>query len=193
MSFTDADTAFMRAALELAAGARVNARPNPAVGCVIVRDGALVGRGATERPGHRHAEIVALDEAGDLARGAHVFVTLEPCSHHGRTPPCVDALIRANVGSVTFAAIDPNPINRGAGGKALAAAGIAVRTGLLEAECVDLNAGFFSVMTRGRRLSAASWRCRLMGPSPCAVVRASGSPVRLRGRPVIRCAPPPMP
>ena len=170
MSFTDADTAFMRVAMELAAGARPVARPNPAVGCVIVRDGTVVGRGATERPGHRHAEIVALDEAGGAARDAHVYVTLEPCSHHGRTPPCVDALIRAKVGSVTFAAIDPNPVNRGAGGKTLAAAGIKVSSGLLEAECVDLNAGFFSVMTRGRPFI----RCKLAMSLDGAIAMRSG-------------------
>src|SRR5215218_10810337 len=99
----------MQRALRLAAGARRRTPPNPWVGCVLVRDGAVVGEGATEPPGGPHAEIGALRGAGDRARGATAYVTLEPCAHHGRTPPCVGVLLAAGVRRVVFAIADPNP------------------------------------------------------------------------------------
>jgi diaminohydroxyphosphoribosylaminopyrimidine deaminase/5-amino-6-(5-phosphoribosylamino)uracil reductase len=120
---------FMRRALELAESALGRVSPNPAVGAVVVRDGRIVGEGATHPPGGPHAEVVALREAGGLARGATVYVSLEPCSHHGRTPPCVDALIAAGVGRVAFSFVDPDDKVAGEGRAKLAAAGVAVEEG----------------------------------------------------------------
>jgi diaminohydroxyphosphoribosylaminopyrimidine deaminase/5-amino-6-(5-phosphoribosylamino)uracil reductase len=119
------------------------------VGCVLVVDGNIVGSGWHQRAGEAHAEIVALSEAGDAARGATAYVTLEPCSHHGRTPPCADALIAAGVVRVVAAVADPNPQVAGSGNEKLRAAGIVVEIGLMESEAQKLNCGFFSRMTRG--------------------------------------------
>ena len=116
----------MRRALALAERARGKTKPNPWVGAVLVRDGEIVGEGWTEPAGSRHAEIVALAEAGERARGATLYVTLEPCSHHGRTPPCADAVIAAGVGRVVVGAADPNPLVGGAGLERLRAAGVDV-------------------------------------------------------------------
>lgn len=120
----------MRRAIDLAARARFQAPPNPWVGCVLLRDGEVIAEGATEAPGGRHAEIVALDAAGDAACGATAVVTLEPCSHTGRTGPCADALIAAGVAAVVIAIEDPDPQVAGTGVAALAAAGIPVTTGV---------------------------------------------------------------
>jgi diaminohydroxyphosphoribosylaminopyrimidine deaminase/5-amino-6-(5-phosphoribosylamino)uracil reductase len=120
------------------------------VGCVIVRDGQVVGSGWHERAGEPHAEIHALNAAGSAAQGATVYVTLEPCSHHGRTPPCADALIRAGVAKVIVAMEDPNPLVAGAGSRRLQKAGIEVHAGLMKAEARELNIGFVSRMTRNR-------------------------------------------
>ncbi|MFP5304593.1 MAG: bifunctional diaminohydroxyphosphoribosylaminopyrimidine deaminase/5-amino-6-(5-phosphoribosylamino)uracil reductase RibD, partial [Gammaproteobacteria bacterium] len=140
----------MTRALELAAHGRATTHPNPRVGCVIVRDGAVVGEGWHARAGEPHAEIHALRAAGERARGAEVFVSLEPCRHHGRTPPCVAALIAAGVGKVWVAMTDPNPRVAGQGIECLRAAGIDVEAGLLRPEAEALNRGFVSRMTRGR-------------------------------------------
>ncbi|MEW6168452.1 MAG: bifunctional diaminohydroxyphosphoribosylaminopyrimidine deaminase/5-amino-6-(5-phosphoribosylamino)uracil reductase RibD [Pseudomonadota bacterium] len=140
----------MTRALELAARGRATTHPNPRVGCVIVRDGAIAGEGWHARAGEPHAEIHALRAAAERARGAEVFVSLEPCCHHGRTPPCVDALIAAGVGKVWVAMTDPNPRVAGQGIECLRAAGIDVETDLLRAEAEVLNRGFVSRMTRGR-------------------------------------------
>lgn len=142
----------MARALRLAQRGLNTTTPNPRVGCVIVRDGAILGEGWHEKAGEPHAEIHALQRigAGDTARGATAYVTLEPCSHHGRTPPCADALIAAGVTRVVVAMQDPNPLVAGRGLARLAAAGIAVDCGLLEAEARELNIGFVSRMTRGR-------------------------------------------
>ncbi|MFO7589980.1 MAG: bifunctional diaminohydroxyphosphoribosylaminopyrimidine deaminase/5-amino-6-(5-phosphoribosylamino)uracil reductase RibD [Acidimicrobiia bacterium] len=118
----------MARAVALGDAVRRRTPPNPWVGCVLVRDGVVVGEGATEPPGGRHAEVVALDDAGMRARGATAFVTLEPCSHHGRTPPCVDALLSAGVGEVVVAQTDPDPQVDGAGIARLRAGGATVRT-----------------------------------------------------------------
>ncbi len=147
--FSDADRRHMARALELAALGMNTATPNPRVGCVIVRDGVVVGEGWHRRAGEPHAEANALAAAGDKARGATVYVTLEPCNHTGRTPPCADALIRTDVGRVVAAMRDPNPLGAG-GGKALEAAGIRFECGLMEDEARELNIGFVSRMTRGR-------------------------------------------
>ena len=157
-----ADTPFMRRALELAEGALYRTSPNPRVGCVIVQGGRIVAEGATEAAGQRHAEIVALDAAkaqGVDVRGATVYVTLEPCAHHGRTPPCADALVAAGVARVVAAVRDPNPRVDGGGLARLQAAGIRTECGLLENAARELNLGFFSRFERGRpwvRLKAAA-------------------------------------
>ena len=148
--FAADDHAHMARALELAERGLYTTTPNPRVGCVIVRDGGVVGEGWHVRAGEPHAEVHALRAAGDQARGATVYVTLEPCSHHGRTPPCADALIDAGVARVVAALRDPNPQVAGRGLALLTLAGIQVQVGLLEAEARELNVGFVSRMTRGR-------------------------------------------
>lgn len=146
------DHAMMARALRLAARGLYTAHPNPRVGCVIVHDNEVVGEGYHARTGGPHAEAAALEAAGAAARGATVYVTLEPCCHHGRTPPCTDTLIRAGVGAVVTGAGDPNPTVDGSGAERLQAAGIEVKTGVLQAECEALNAGFNSRMQRQRPL-----------------------------------------
>lgn len=140
----------MAEALRLAERGRLTADPNPAVGCLVVNDGEVVGRGWHRAAGEPHAEPLALSEARERARGGHVYVTLEPCSHQGRTPPCTDALIEAGVAEVTAAMVDPFPANQGKGLEALARAGLRVRTGLMEAGARALNPGFISRHERGR-------------------------------------------
>jgi len=147
--FTPADHDFMARALELAALGLYTTTPNPRVGAVIVKDNEIVGEGWHRRAGEPHAEIVALAQAAGRARGATVYLTLEPCSHFGRTPPCVDALIDARVARVVAAMEDPNPRVNGRGLERLRAAGVDVRCGLLQHEAEDLNVGFVSRMSRG--------------------------------------------
>jgi diaminohydroxyphosphoribosylaminopyrimidine deaminase/5-amino-6-(5-phosphoribosylamino)uracil reductase len=142
----------MRGALALARRVLGTTWPNPAVGCVLVRDGAVIARGRTGVGGRPHAEAVALDAAGAGARGATAYVTLEPCAHHGQTPPCAEALARAGVARVVFAVGDPDPRVDGRGHSQLAQAGIAVTSGVLQAEAADLNAGFFMRIRAGRPL-----------------------------------------
>jgi diaminohydroxyphosphoribosylaminopyrimidine deaminase/5-amino-6-(5-phosphoribosylamino)uracil reductase len=148
--FTPADHDFMARALELAERGLYTTTPNPRVGCVIVRDNRIVGEGWHRRAGEAHAELIALAQAAGQARGATVYLTLEPCSHFGRTPPCVNALIDAHVGRVVAAMEDPNPRVNGKGLEKLREAGVDVRCGLLRAEAEALNPGFVSRMTRGR-------------------------------------------
>lgn len=150
MNAFDEDCRYMQRALELARRGLYSTTPNPRVGCVIVCDGKIVGEGWHERAGQAHAEIHALQAAGALARGASVYVTLEPCGHHGRTPPCTDALIAAGVTRVIGAMRDPNPLVAGTGFQKLRTAGIEVSSGVLEQEARELNVGFVSRMTRGR-------------------------------------------
>lgn len=140
----------MRRALELAARGEYSARPNPCVGCVLVRDGEIVGEGFHLRAGGPHAEAEALRMAGERARGATAYLNLEPCAHHGRTPPCADALIAAGVRKVVAALRDPYPKVAGQGFERLRAAGIEVEEGLLAAEARWLNRGFLSHYERGR-------------------------------------------
>ncbi len=159
MRFSAADSLYMARALQLAARGLFTTSPNPRVGCVIVKDGQVVGEGWHERAGTPHAEVHALKAAGAAARGATVYVTLEPCSHHGRTPPCAEALVDAGVTRVVAAMTDPNPLVAGGGISILTLAGIRAEVGLLEAEARALNPGFVSRMTRGRpwvRLKTAS-------------------------------------
>ena len=141
---------FMTRALALARRGLYTATPNPRVGCVIVRDGVVVGEGWHERAGEPHAEVHALRAAGERARGATVYVTLEPCSHEGRTPPCCEALIAAGVARVIAAMQDPNPLVAGKGFAMLRASNIAVESELMTQEAGELNIGFVSRMTRGR-------------------------------------------
>jgi diaminohydroxyphosphoribosylaminopyrimidine deaminase/5-amino-6-(5-phosphoribosylamino)uracil reductase len=145
----NSDHAYMARALELARKGLYSTHPNPRVGCVIVRDGEVVGEGWHARAGEPHAEVHALRQAGERARGATAYVTLEPCSHHGRTPPCADALINAGVARVVAAMQDPNPQVSGNGLLRLMHAGIAVQSGVLEAEARVLNAGFIKRMEHG--------------------------------------------
>ena len=147
--FSAQDSAWMAQALRLAERGLYTTSPNPRVGCVLVREGNVIGEGWHERAGEPHAEIHALRAAGDAARGATAYVTLEPCSHHGRTPPCADALIQAGVARVMVAVQDPNPQVSGQGIARLRAAGIEVECGLMEAAARELNTGFFARMTRG--------------------------------------------
>ncbi|HYC45105.1 MAG TPA: bifunctional diaminohydroxyphosphoribosylaminopyrimidine deaminase/5-amino-6-(5-phosphoribosylamino)uracil reductase RibD [Burkholderiales bacterium] len=148
--FTEADRKFMARALELAERGLYTTTPNPRVGCVIVRDGEIVGEGWHERAGEAHAEVVALAQAGASAAGAAAYVTLEPCSHVGRTPPCAPALLEAKVARVVAAMRDPNPLVAGRGVEQLRAAGVSVDHGLMEEEARELNIGFVARMTRGR-------------------------------------------
>ncbi len=159
MSFSASDHLHMARALQLAALGLYTTSPNPRVGCVIVKDGSVVGEGWHVRAGEPHAEVHALKAAGDKARGATAYVTLEPCSHFGRTPPCADALIAAGVARVVCAMQDPNPLVAGQGLEKLRAAGIDTAAGLLEAEARELNIGFVSRMSQGRpwlRLKSAA-------------------------------------
>lgn len=144
------ERSLMERALALARRGMLTARPNPMVGCVMVRDGEIVGEGWHARAGQAHAEVLALRQAGERARGATAYVTLEPCAHHGRTPPCAEALVEAGVARVVAAMRDPFPQVDGAGFARLQAAGIEVSAGLLEAEARELNRGFLSRVLRGR-------------------------------------------
>ena len=150
MKFSPFDEAAMRRALELAQRGLYSTQPNPRVGAVLARDEEIVGEGWHERAGEPHAEPIAIRAAGERARGATAYVTLEPCSHHGRTPPCVDVLLAAGVRRVVYAVGDPNPRVNGAGAARLKEAGLKVQSGLLENEAEALNAGFLMRMRHRR-------------------------------------------
>ncbi len=157
------DKGFMREALALADAVLGLTTPNPAVGCVIVRDDAIVGRGVTAAGGRPHGETQALAEAGELARGATAYVSLEPCAHRGQTPPCARALIEAGVERVVAGCLDPYPAVRGRGIAMLKRAGIAVTVGVLEEECRRLNQGFFTRVARGRPMGILKLAATLDG------------------------------
>ena len=144
------DENHMAQALRLAARGLGLCWPNPAVGCVIARDGLILGRGWTQPGGRPHAETMALAQAGPAARGATAYVTLEPCAHHGKTPPCAEALIAAGISRVVSAVTDPDARVSGRGHAMLRAAGIAVTEGVLEAEALALNIGFFQRVQQGK-------------------------------------------
>lgn len=148
--YQDIDIQWMRQALALAEKGLYSTTPNPRVGCLIVRDGQVVGQGAHLFAGQPHAEVLALLQARELARGATAYITLEPCNHFGRTGPCTQALIQAGIRSAVVAMQDPNPRVSGAGLQRLRDAGIEVRCGLLQEEARELNCGFISRMTLGR-------------------------------------------
>jgi len=144
------DEAYMNLALSLARRRKGLTHPNPTVGCVIVKEGEIVGLGYHEKAGYPHAEVVALEQAGSQARGATVYVTLEPCTHFGRTPPCADALIEAGVKRVVVATLDRNEIVKGKGVERLRSAGIEVDVGICEEEATLLNEDFFTYISEGR-------------------------------------------
>ena len=150
MTFSATDHLHMAHALRLAERGLYTTQPNPRVGCVIAHGDEIVGAGFHQRAGEPHAEVFALREAAARARGATAYVTLEPCAHYGRTPPCAEALIKAGVTRVVAAAEDPNPHVAGRGVETLRAAGIVVETGLLGDAARELNPGFFSRFERGR-------------------------------------------
>lgn len=162
-AWTPADEGFMRRALALAHGVLGRTSPNPAVGAVLVREGQLIGAGATQPPGQAHAEVIALQQAGAAARGATLYVTLEPCAHFGRTPPCTLALIGAGVARVVVAMPDPNPLTGGRGIAELRAAGIAVEVGLCADEAHELNEWFVHYTTTGRPFTLAKFAMSLDG------------------------------
>lgn len=143
------DLRYMRRAVSLARKGVGRTAPNPAVGCVIVRDGRIVGEGWHKKAGTPHAETLALAQAGDSARGADLYVTLEPCCHYGKTPPCTEAIIAAGVSRVVAGMTDPFPQVAGQGLQALRQAGITVESGLLEQQCRELNKGFIKCVTTG--------------------------------------------
>jgi diaminohydroxyphosphoribosylaminopyrimidine deaminase / 5-amino-6-(5-phosphoribosylamino)uracil reductase len=154
---------FMAEALRIAEHGRLTCMPNPMVGCVIVKNNHIIGSGAHLKAGEHHAEINALAQAGPLAHGADVYVTLEPCSHFGRTPPCVDALIAASVKSVHIALSDPNPLVAGKGIKKLRQAGIEVFIGECAQEAYELNKIFFYYITHKKPFIIAKWAMSLDG------------------------------
>ena len=175
------DSMHMARALELAARGLYTTDPNPRVGCVVVREGRVIGEGWHVRAGEAHAEVLALRAAGPEARGGTLYVTLEPCSHTGRTPPCVDAVIAAGVARVVCSSADPNPRVAGGGIERLRAAAIAVVVGVCAAEARDLNAGFFSRFERGRpfiRLKMAMSVDARTAPASGGRTWISGEPAR---------------
>ena len=148
--FNAADHGHMAEALRLAERGLYTTDPNPRVGAVVVKDGKVIGSGFHRKAGEAHAEVLALQEAGAAAQGATLYVTLEPCAHQGKTPPCADAVVAAKLARVVVAMTDPNPLVSGNGFEKLAAAGIATAQGLMEAQARALNPGFISRMTRKR-------------------------------------------
>jgi len=146
----EADQIWMRRALDLAARARGRTSPNPMVGAVLVKDGQLIGEGFHAYAGSDHAEVAALRDAGPAARGATLYVSLEPCSHYGRTPPCVEQILQAGIRRVVAACEDPNPAVSGKGIAALRAAGLSVDVGVLAEEAERLNEAFFTHVRTGR-------------------------------------------
>lgn len=151
-AWSNDDRKYMAKAIELAARGIYSTQPNPRVGCVLVNDGVVVGEGFHVRAGEGHAEVNALQAAGELAKGATAYVTLEPCSHQGKTPPCANALLDAGVSRVVAAMQDPNPVVTGRGLQRLSDAGVDVQCGLLESQARQLNPGFIQRMSKGRPL-----------------------------------------
>ncbi|MGA1028961.1 MAG: bifunctional diaminohydroxyphosphoribosylaminopyrimidine deaminase/5-amino-6-(5-phosphoribosylamino)uracil reductase RibD, partial [Burkholderiaceae bacterium] len=161
--FSETDVDFMQKAISLAEHGFFTTTPNPRVGCLIVRDGKVVGQGWHEKAGEAHAEVMALRQAAGRARGATAYVTLEPCNHIGKTGPCTEALIQAGVRAVVAAMEDPNPIVAGKGLARLREAGLDVRCGLLAEQAASLNPGFILRMTKGRPWVRAKTACSMDG------------------------------
>lgn len=174
----------MSLALRLAALGRWTASPNPMVGAVVVADGVVVGRGHHQRAGGPHAEVVALEEAGERARGATLYVTLEPCSHQGRTPPCVEAVKAAGVAEVVACHRDPDPRVAGAGFAALRAAGIEVKVGVKAEQAVHLNLSFLTAQVHRRPAVTIKWAMSLDGK----IATASGESQWISSPPARRWA-----
>lgn len=149
-SQADIDSTYMQRAIALAQQGIYSTRPNPAVGCVIVKNGQIVGEGFHPKAGQPHAEVFALRQAGEQAAQATAYVTLEPCAHYGRTPPCAEGLVKAGVNRVVMASLDPNPLVSGKGKAILEAAGISTTVGVLQQQATALNKGFLQVMAGGR-------------------------------------------
>ncbi len=168
--YTVQDCASMAHALRLAERGRYTAHPNPVVGCVLVKDDKTVGEGFHAKSGEAHAEVKALRDAGDTARGATAYVTLEPCAHHGKTPPCAEALIEAGVSKVVAAMQDPNPEVAGRGLERLADAGVEVQAGLMQPAAAELNRGFLKRVTEHRPLL----RLKLASSIDGAIAMTSG-------------------
>ena len=168
--FNAKDSAHMARALHLAERGRYTAHPNPMVGCVIVKNGAVVGEGWHQKTGTAHAETNALEAAGENARGATVFVTLEPCAHHGKTPPCADALVQAGVARVVVALGDPHQVVAGRGLEIMRAAGILVQAGLMQSAAAGLNKGFLKRMVDARPFVTLKLAASIDG----AIAMASG-------------------
>jgi diaminohydroxyphosphoribosylaminopyrimidine deaminase/5-amino-6-(5-phosphoribosylamino)uracil reductase len=143
------DVLYMAKAIQLAQQGLYTTQPNPRVGCVVVKDGHIVGEGFHARAGQPHAEVFALRQAGAQAQGATAYVTLEPCAHYGKTPPCANALVQAGVARVVMASLDSNPLVAGKGQAILQNAGISTTVGVLESEAKALNQGFFRRMNGG--------------------------------------------
>jgi len=157
------DIYFMKLALELAARGQGTTSPNPMVGAVIVKDGKIIGRGYHRAAGSAHAEVNAIDDAGDTARGATLYVTLEPCNHTGRTPPCTEKILSAGISRVVVAMEDPNPDVRGGGSRYLSKKGIDVTTGVCESNARLLNENFIKYITTGRPFVTLKWAATLDG------------------------------
>jgi len=168
--FSLSDHKYMQRALSLAKRAYYTTSPNPRVGCVIVKDNKIVGEGYHVKAGQGHAEVNALKQAGELAKGATAYVTLEPCSHYGRTPPCAEALTKAGITHVIAAMVDPNPQVSGRGLKMLEDAGVSTQHGLLEQEAKQLNLGFIQLMTT----TLPYVRCKLASSVDGKTAMASG-------------------
>ncbi len=161
--FSESDAQWMRLALEAAARGLGRTSPNPPVGCALVSEGEVVGVGHHARAGSDHAEVVALREAGARARGATAYVTLEPCTHHGRTPPCSEALLAAGIRRAVIATLDPDPRVSGRGRRRLLQEGVEVATGLLAEQALEQQAGFRSRVVRGRPWVTVKWAMTLDG------------------------------
>ncbi len=157
------DKQFMNLALELAARGRGTTSPNPMVGAVIVKDGKIIGRGYHRAAGSAHAEVVAIDDAGDTARGATLYVTLEPCNHTGRTPPCTEKILAAGIRRVVVAMADPNPDVNGGGSRYLSEKGIVVTSGICEKKARLLNEVFIKYITTRRPFVTLKWAATLDG------------------------------
>ncbi|MBK2110624.1 bifunctional diaminohydroxyphosphoribosylaminopyrimidine deaminase/5-amino-6-(5-phosphoribosylamino)uracil reductase RibD [Francisella tularensis subsp. novicida FSC159] len=157
------DKYYMQQALTLANRGRLTVSPNPMVGCIIVKNGAIISEGLHETVGEAHAEVHALIKVGDKAKGATAYVTLEPCCHHGRTPPCTDTIIKAGIKKVIIATLDPNPKVAGKGVERLKNAGITVEVGLLEKQAQELNKIFFHYQTTKKPFVYAKWAMSLDG------------------------------
>jgi len=171
---SSSDITYMQLAIDLAKKGHYTTSPNPRVGCVIVKNGAVVGQGYHQKAGEPHAEVYAMREAGAKAEGATAYVTLEPCSHYGRTPPCALGLINAKVAKVVIAMVDPNPQVSGRGIAMLEEAGIEVVSGVLEQAARALNVGFIHLMETKRPLYAVSLLLASMEKQQCKAVKASG-------------------